>query len=280
MPEPQVPWARAADAGHRLVGKRAYITGAGTSPGGDLLGIGEAIAVLFAAQGATVAIADVSAERAAATLALVRDAGGEGVAVVGDLTHESESLRCVNEAVSALGGLDTVVNNVAVSGAGGSPVDAELARWEEVLAVNLRTTLLTGRHTIPHLQHAGGGSIVNISSIAATRGLGSGAYGASKSAMLGMTRDWAFLHGRDLLRVNCIVVGHVHTPMGSGDELGRRRRMRASLLGTEGDAWDVAWAAVFLASEESRWITGTELVVDAGATVTTGLGLHMLNGDG
>jgi NAD(P)-dependent dehydrogenase (short-subunit alcohol dehydrogenase family) len=128
-----------------------------------LPGIGEAIAVLFARQGVKVAIADVSAERARATLHLVNDVGGDGVVVVGDLSRETDNARCVEEAVNAFGGLDTVVNNVALSGGGGSPADVDLEVWERVIAVNLGATMLTARHTIPHLKLAGGGSIINMS---------------------------------------------------------------------------------------------------------------------
>jgi len=274
------PWWRGVDPGHRLTGKRAFVTGAGTAPGGDLLGIGEAIAVLFASQGAKVAVADVSGERAKATVGLINDAGAEGVAVIGDLSREADNARCVEEAVRALGGLDTVVNNVALSGGGGSPTTVDLEVWERVMAVNVRAAILTARHAIPHLKRAGGGSIINVSSVAATRALGTGAYAASKAAIQALTRDWALIHGRDHIRANCIVVGHAHTPMGTTDEAGRERRRLASLLGTEGVAWDIAWPAVFLASDESRWISGADLPVDAGATATTALGIHMLNRSG
>jgi NAD(P)-dependent dehydrogenase (short-subunit alcohol dehydrogenase family) len=272
------PWWRGADPGRRLAGKRAFVTGAGTAPAGDLLGIGEAIAVLFAAQGASVAVVDVSAERAAATLALVRDVGGDAVATVGDLTTVAENARCIQEAVDAFGGLDVVVNCVALSTGAGSPADVDLETWDRVMAVNLHAAVLTTRHAIPHLRAAGGGSIVNISSIAANRGFGSGAYAASKAALGGLTRDWAYLHGRDHIRVNAILPGHVFTPMGDqgGPQL-RERRRRAGLLPTEGVAWDVAWPAVFLASDESRWITGVELPVDAGTTSTTALGIQLLH---
>jgi NAD(P)-dependent dehydrogenase (short-subunit alcohol dehydrogenase family) len=272
------PWSRAGDAGHRLTGKRAFVTGAGTTPGGDLPGIGDAVAVLFAAQGAKVAIADISAERAEATLRLVEDAGGEGVVTTGDLTLLRDNARCVQEAVDAFGGLDTVVNSAALSSGGGSPVDVDLDTWERVMSLNLYATLLTARHTLPHLIAAGGGAVINISSIAASRGHGGGAYAASKAAMLGLTRDWAYVHGRDGVRVNCILPGHVYTPMGDqgGPEV-REQRRRAGLLPTEGVAWDVAWPAVFLASEESRWITGVELPVDAGTTSSAAYALQLLN---
>jgi NAD(P)-dependent dehydrogenase (short-subunit alcohol dehydrogenase family) len=276
----QQPWWRGDDPGHRLAGKRAFVTGAGTAPGGDLLGVGEAIAILFAAQGAQVAIADISAERAAATLRLVEAVGGEGIVTVGDLTTLADNARCVQEAVDAFGGLDTVVNSAALSSGAGSPVDVDLGTWDHVMAVNLHATFLTARHAIPHLAAAGGGSIINISSIAASHGFGSGAYAASKAAIGGLTRDWAYLHGRDHIRVNGILPGHVFTPMGDqgGAEL-RERRRRAGLLPTEGVAWDIAWPAVFLASDESRWITGVELPVDAGTTSTTALAIQFLDPD-
>jgi NAD(P)-dependent dehydrogenase (short-subunit alcohol dehydrogenase family) len=271
------PWWRAADPGRRLEGKRAFVTGAGTAPGSSPLGIGEAISVLYAAQGAKVAIADISAERAEATAQMIADVGGESVVLVGDLTSESDTARCVSDAAEAFGGLDTVVNSVALPGGSGSPVDADLDTWDLVMGVNLYAAVLTARHAIPHLEAAGGGSIVNISSVAASRGHGSGAYAASKAALGGLTRDWAYLHGRRHIRANCLLVGHVYTPMGNvgGEDL-REIRRQASLLGTEGTAWDVAWAAVFLASEESRWITGVELPVDAGTTSTGPFAHHLL----
>jgi NAD(P)-dependent dehydrogenase (short-subunit alcohol dehydrogenase family) len=275
----EAPWWRGGDPGRRLEGKRAFVTGAGTDPGGELLGIGEAIAVLFAAQGAKVAVADVSSERADATLALIDEVGGEAVATVGDLSTEADSARCVAEAAEAFGGLDTVVNCAAVSPRSGArPAALDLDEWDRVMRVNLHATLLTVRAAIPHLLTAGGGSIVNISSIAAIRGLGSGAYGASKAAMGGLTRDWAYLHGREGIRVNAILPGHVYTPMGDqGGEQFRRIRLRSALLPVEGVAWDVAWPAVFLASDESRWMTALEIPVDGGTTSITPLGGWMVN---
>jgi NAD(P)-dependent dehydrogenase (short-subunit alcohol dehydrogenase family) len=245
------------------------------------MGIGEAIAVLFAAQGAKVTIADISAERADWTHRMVEEVGGEAVTAVGDLTSLTDNARCAQAAVEAFGGLEIVVNNLALSHGGGSPVDVSLEAWDRVMDVNLRAALLTTRHTVPYLKAAGGGSILNISSIAAIRGFGSGAYAASKSALLGLTRDWAYILGRDNIRVNCLVPGHVFTPMGDqgGPEV-RERRRRAGLLPTEGLAWDVAWPAVFLASEESRWLTGVELPVDAGTTSSAALALQILNDRG
>jgi NAD(P)-dependent dehydrogenase (short-subunit alcohol dehydrogenase family) len=270
-------WWRGNDPGRRLGGKRAFVTGAGTTPDGELLGIGEAIAVLFAAQGARVAVADIARERADATLRMIDEAGGDGVVTVGDLTQLEDNERCVAEAVDAFGGLDVVVNCAGLAGGGRSPVDVELDAWAAVMAVNLHAAFLTARHTIPHLQAAGGGSIVNIGSVAATLGSGSGAYAASKAALGALTRDWAYVHGRENIRANCLVVGHVYTPMASRSGHARRDRRRAGLLATEGVAWDVAWPAVFLASDESQWITGVELPVDAGTSSTGALAMSRLN---
>jgi NAD(P)-dependent dehydrogenase (short-subunit alcohol dehydrogenase family) len=271
-------WSRGIDHGRRLLGKRALVSGAGKSPGAELFGIGEAIAILFALQGARVSVVDISRERADATKQLIDELGGDAITAVGDLTDEAENARCVQRTVDAFGGLDTLVNNVALSGGGGSPATLSLDAWDQVMNVNLRAPLLTTRHSVPHLIAAGSGSILNISSIAAIRGFGSGAYAASKSALLGLTRDWAYLFGRDSIRVNCILPGHVFTPMGDqGGEEVRERRRRAGLLPTEGLAWDVAWPAVFLASEESRWVTGVELPVDAGTTSSAAWAIQTLN---
>jgi NAD(P)-dependent dehydrogenase (short-subunit alcohol dehydrogenase family) len=242
------------------------------------MGIGEAIAVLFATQGARVAIADIAPERAEWTRRMIEKGGGECVTAIGDLTDLDENSRCTQTAVDAFGGLDIVVNNLALPHGGGSPVDVSLEVWDQVMDVNMRATLLTTRHSVPHLKSAGGGSIVNISSIAAIRGFGSGAYAASKAALLGLTRDWAYVLGRDNIRVNCILPGHVYTPMGDqgGPDM-REQRRRAGLLPAEGLAWDIAWPAVFLASDESRWITGVELPVDAGTTSSSALAIQILN---
>jgi NAD(P)-dependent dehydrogenase (short-subunit alcohol dehydrogenase family) len=148
-----------------------------------------------------------------------------------------------------------------------------------VMAVDLDAALFTARHTLPHLVDAGGGSVINIASIAAIRSHGSGAYAAAKAALLGLTIDWAYVHGRDGIRVNCILPGHIYAPMGThGGEPIRELRRQSTLLGVEGEAWDIAWPAVFLASDEARWITGVELVVDAGTTTTTPFAMHLLNG--
>jgi len=270
--------ARSPDPGHRLAGRVAIVTGAGSE--GSLLGTGVAIATLFASQGARVGVVDISAERAARTVELI--GGIEGIratsaAIVADITHGQECERAVREVVERFGRLDILVNNAAISGGGGTATTIDEAAWNRVVDLNLNGVMLMCRSAVPHLQAAGGGAIVNMSSIAGMRGMGSGAYAATKGGVIGMTYDLAYAHGRDGIRVNCIAPGHLYTPMGNqgGEEL-RERRRRAGLLGTEGTAWDAAWAALFLASEESRWITGVVIPVDAGTTSSTALGLQNL----
>jgi NAD(P)-dependent dehydrogenase (short-subunit alcohol dehydrogenase family) len=270
------PWERSVHAGRRLDGRVALVTGAGSGEG--VIGIGAAIAVLFATQGAKVGVVDISAERADRTRRQIEDVGGDCMVSVGDLTSPDDSAACVGAVADTFGRLDTLVNSAAIVGPGGSPVHTDLSEWNATIAVNLTAAMLAAKHSIPHLRRAGGGAIINVSSIAATHGFASGPYAASKAALIGLTKDWAFLHGRDGIRVNCILVGHAHTPMGmtGGEEL-RERRRRAGLLGTEATAWDVAWPAAFLASHEARWITAATLPVDAGTTSATAFGVSLLN---
>jgi len=241
------------------------VTGAGCDP--DFIGIGGATAVLFATQGAKVGVVDIVPERAEATRRMIEAAGGEAAVAIGDITSEDDSARCVAEVADTFVLLDILVNNAAIAGATGSPAVMDLDRWNETLDLNLTAAMLAAKYAIPHLRAAGGGVILNISSIAATHGFGAGAYAASKAGLIGLTKDWAYLHGRDGIRVNCLVLGHVYAPMGGsrGDEQREQRRL-AGLLGIEGTAWDVAWPAVFLASDESRWVSGANLTVDGAYT--------------
>jgi NAD(P)-dependent dehydrogenase (short-subunit alcohol dehydrogenase family) len=269
--------ARSADPGRRLEGRVAIVTGAGSA--GPLPGIGVATAVLFASQGARVGIVDISAERAASTEKLIAGVGGTSTTVVADITATTECQRCVHEVVQQFGRLDILVNNAAIAAGGGDTATFDEAGWNRVVALNLTSVMVMSKTVVPHLRAAGGGSIVNMSSIAGMRGMGSGAYAATKAGVIGLTYDLAFALGRDQIRVNCIAPGHLYTPMGNqgGEEL-RQQRRRAGLLGTEGTGWDAAWAALFFASEESRWVTGVVLPVDAGTTASTALAVQRLEG--
>lgn len=257
----------------RLDGRAAIVTGAGCA--GDLPGTGVAIALLFARHGARVAVVDLDPERAENTRRLIDDIGGESMTVTADISKGTDCERAVAEVVAAYGGVDILVNNAAIV-AGGTLFNTSEEDWERVLGVNLSGVVYMTRHAMPHLVESDHASVVNMSSIAGLRGFGNFPYAATKGGVIGLTPDLAYTHGKDGVRVNCITPGHLHTPMGSGggEEL-RELRRTMGLLPDEGDAWDAAWAALFLASDESRWITGVVLPVDAGTTATTGLALSV-----
>jgi NAD(P)-dependent dehydrogenase (short-subunit alcohol dehydrogenase family) len=257
-----------AEGKGRLEGKVAIVTGAGSS--GPGVGNGKATAILFAREGAKVLLVDAFQERAEETLGLIRNEGGEASVFRADMIKASDCAGMVEEAVSRYGRLDILDNNVGISQRG-TVLEVSEEKWDQVMAVNVKTIVLASRYAIPAMKKAGGGSIINISSIAGIRAGGTTPYSASKAAVIGLTFSMAADHGRDGIRVNCIAPGLVYTPMVAPlmDEELRERRKIAAPLGTEGTGWDVAWAAVFLASDESRWITGVVLPVDAGLSVTT-----------
>jgi NAD(P)-dependent dehydrogenase (short-subunit alcohol dehydrogenase family) len=186
----------------------------------------------------------------------------------------------VQAALSDFGKLNVLVNNVGISGPG-SVTDVDEEFWDTVMDVNLKSVMLTSKHAIPQMIEAGGGSIVNLSSIVGLRagsGRPSHPYAASKGGIIGLSNSMAVHYGRNNIRVNCIAPGHVRSPMvarHTSEEMLALRR-RAGPLGTEGTAWDVAWAALFLASDESRWISGVTLPVDAGLLAATPLAMFPL----
>ena len=262
----------------RLAGSVAVVTGGGGE--GEFLGLGATTAILLAAQGAKVGILDFSTARAKHTLELINSVGGEATVVQADVTDPQSCVDGVEQITATYGSLTTLVNNAAIVGNGGQILDGDLAAWRQVIEVNMFGVVHMTRAALPALQNAGNASIVNISSIAGIRATGSSAYGASKGAVQAMTRDLALMHGREGIRVNTILPGHIYSPMGSsGGEDFRQLRRRAGMLGTEGNPWDIAWAVSFFASDESRWITATELAVDAGTTQTIAMTMHRYTTD-
>ena len=259
----------------RLKGKVAIVTGAGSS--GPGIGTGKAISTLFAREGASVLLVDRVAKHAEETLATIRDEGNEASVCAADITNAKSCQAMVETAVERYGGLHILVNNVGIVSKG-TVVDVKEEDWDRVLDVNLKGMMLSSKYAIPEMTSSGGGSIVNISSIDALRSGGIAAiipYSASKGGVISMTTAMAVHHGRDHIRVNCIAPGYLYTPMVAPllTEETRELRRRAAPLGTEGTAWDVAWAALFLASDEARWITGIVLPVDAGLLATTPLSM-------
>jgi NAD(P)-dependent dehydrogenase (short-subunit alcohol dehydrogenase family) len=253
----------------RLEGKVAIVTGAGSRAEG--IGNGRAAAVLFAREGARVLCVDRDVAAAEATVAMIQKEGGEAAAFSADVTRRTDCEGMVAEAERRWSKLDVLDNNVGIGGRG-TVVDVDEAEWDQVMRVNVTGMMLACKAAIPAMVRAGGGAIVNISSISALRPRGLTPYSASKGAVIALSRAMAIDHAAQGIRVNCIAPGPVYTPMvyaaGMSPEL-RDRRRRASPLGIEGTGWDIGHAALFLVSDEARYITGVVLPVDGGVTITS-----------
>ncbi len=258
----------------RLTGKVAIVTGAGSQ--GQGVGIGKAIAAVFAGEGARTCLVDRDAERVAATRDLIAAEGGEAFVTVADVTRAGDCERVVAETVGRYGEVDVLVNNVGTAAGPRRLEDFDEAAWDQVIAVNVKSALLMSKSVLPHLRR--GGSIVNVSSIAGTLAYGTLAYGPSKAAMNSLTAELALIYGPRGIRVNAVAPGHVMTPLAMGllGESARELRRRAGPLAIEGDAWDVALAALFLASDDARFITAVLLPVDGGVTEVGSLAAYEL----
>ena len=250
-----------------LDAKVAIVTGGGAA--GDGIGNGRAAAILLAKAGARVVVVDRAAELAARTVAMIEALGGKAIGCGADVTKPEDCRAMVEAALDRFGRLDLLDNNVGI-GSRGSVVEESQETWRRVMQVNVETMFLVAKHAIPAMIRAGGGAIVNVSSISALRPRGLTAYSASKGAVIALTRAMAVDHGPDGIRVNCVAPGPVYTPMvyqpGMSEEA-RARRRRASILGIEGTGWDVGCAVRFLLSDQARYVTGQTLVVDGGATL-------------
>lgn len=263
--------ARAASKRDNLNGRVAIITGAGTQ-GGDGVGNGAATAILLARKGVKVALVDRDPEQMAITEAIIDEEGGEYLSLQADVTDPDDCQWAVEKTVDKFGGLHILHNNVG----GGAPRDsvenATFGTWEKSIAINLMSTIAMSKYAIPHIRETGGGSIINVSSVTALipKGDGSSApYTTTKSAIMGLTRAMARDHGDDQIRVNSILPGLIWTP-GVARHLSdeREKRKEATPFACEGSPWDIGWTAVFLASERSRFITGTAIPVDGGYMLT------------
>jgi NAD(P)-dependent dehydrogenase (short-subunit alcohol dehydrogenase family) len=262
----------------RLKGKIAMVVGAGSiGPG---WGNGKATAVTFARQGAQVFCVDRNGAAAKQTVEIIASEGGKALAFTADVSRAADVEAMVAACLKAYGRIDVLDNNVGIAEMG-SVVDVTEASWDHVFNVNLKSAFLAMKHVIPVMAKQGGGSIINISSIASIRHLGISyvSYGTSKAAMNQMTRTTAVQFAKDHVRVNAILPGLMKTPMvehsaglaasyAEGDVEAMWRARDAQVpMGHMGDAWDVANAALFLASDESKYVTGLELVVDGGLTL-------------
>ena len=258
----------------RLAGKRAIVCGAGQTPG-DTIGNGRAIATLFAREGAKVLCVDRIAERAELT---ANEIGGEAFAA--DITDWDACKAMVEAAQSRFGGIDILINNVGIGAGGDGPAHvAEEAAFDRILDVNLKGAWLAIRHAIPALR-ASKGCVVNISSLASIAGATMIAYEVSKAAMNRMTVSVASSNAKHGVRCNAILPGFMDTPMAiatvseaRGVDVAKLREQRNAMVplgGKMGDGWDTAYAALFLASDEAKFITGVLLPVDGGMSTRVG----------
>jgi NAD(P)-dependent dehydrogenase (short-subunit alcohol dehydrogenase family) len=251
-----------------LTGKVAIVTGGGAA--GDGIGNGRAACILLARAGAQVLVVDRDLTLAARTVAMITAEGGVAAAASYDVTTSEQCAAMVEDAVTRWGRLDCLDNNVGI-GSKGTVVEETEENWARVMHVNVDTMFLTCKHAIPAMiRTAGGGSIVNISSISALRPRGLTAYSVSKGAVIALTQAMAVDHGPQGIRVNCVFPGPVYTPMVYNrgmTEQARDTRRRASVLGLEGTGWDIGAAVRFLLSDQARFITGQVLGVDGGATL-------------
>mgnify|MGYP003671287163 CR=1 FL=1 len=253
----------------RLLGKVAIIAGAASSMPGT--GIGEATALLFAREGAELLLVNRSEASAKQLCEQITTEGGKCAIFVGDVTIEDDVERMIAAVMRLYGRLDVLFYNAGL-GAPGTVVNVKQDVWDQAMNVNLRGAMLTARHSIPAMIESAGGSIINVSTVGAVLGFkrgdaGFAAYSASKAGLIGLTLSTAADFAADGIRANCLVVGMVNTPtMKKFGEQAREARRLAVPLKTEGTAWDVAWSAVFLASDEARWVTGISLPVDGGQT--------------
>ncbi|MFQ5873537.1 MAG: SDR family NAD(P)-dependent oxidoreductase [Dehalococcoidia bacterium] len=250
----------------RLEGKVAIVTGAGAR--GQVMGNGKATAILFAREGARVLLVDRIEEPVDETAELITSEGGEASVFVADVTGSDQCQNMVDTAASRYGRLDILHNNVGIGGSG-TVVEITEEEWDRVMDVNVKSMMLTSKYAIPKMVKGGGGAIINISSISAIRPRGLTSYSVSKGAVVALTQAMAVDHAKDGIRVNCIMPGPVYSSMVAGrlSEEHREVRRLASPLQAEGTAWDIAWAAVYLASDEARWVTGVILPVDGGVTL-------------
>jgi NAD(P)-dependent dehydrogenase (short-subunit alcohol dehydrogenase family) len=254
----------------RMDGKVAIVTGAGS-------GFGRATAHRFAAEGACVVVADIDDAAGRETVDHIETCGGRALLAVGDVADAEVAARAVDVAVERFGRLTTLVNNAGISqGPPRDTWDADDETWDRVLRANLRTATVCSRAAIPAMVDNGGGSVVNVASIAASVSVGGAAYAASKGGMLSFTRHIARELASRNVRVNCVSPGFMRTPMSSGERLGLGPAEQESRLADmarrvpmrrTGTVDDVANALLFFASDESQYITGQELVVDGGYLV-------------
>lgn len=263
--------------GERLKGKMAVVTGAGSVIPG--MGNGKATAILFAREGARVMLVDYNLKAAEETKRIIDGEGGDCLAFQADVSKASDCQSMVELCIQTFGRVDILHNNVGISHWGGA-VETDEEDWDRVIDVNLKSMFLTCKYVLPYMEKEESGSIINVASVIAIRSgpCPSVAYAASKAGVIALSREVAIQYAAKGIRVNVILPGLMKTPhvefynkdaWAGGDvkEMWKRRDAM-SPTGKQGDAWDVAYAALFLASNEAKYITGTNLLVDGGISGT------------
>jgi len=254
----------------RLRDKVAIVTGSAS-------GFGRTTAARFAEEGARIVVVDVDGDGGAETVALVEGVGSEAALVVADVSTTAGADAAASAAVERFGGIDVLVNNAGIAQQTMRDTwDIDEDLWDRVIAVNLRSVYACTRAAVPHMIRRGGGSVVSVASIAASVCIGGAAYAASKAGILGFTRHISHELARHRVRANCVSPGFMRTPMSTGERAGLAPEEQEARLaefgqrvpmGHVGSTLDIAEAILFLASDESAYVTGQELVVDGGYLV-------------
>jgi NAD(P)-dependent dehydrogenase (short-subunit alcohol dehydrogenase family) len=256
-----------------MEGKKAVVVGAGQIPS-ELVGIGRAIAELFAREGAEVCVVDRVLGRAEDTVKEISAQGGRAHAIAADVASPADCARIIDEARAAMGRIDALVNNVATEEGDGDPLELEVDGWQRIMDVNLRAMWLTSRAVIPFMKEQGGGTIVNTSSAGSRTGGGRlFAYGMSKAGVDALTHKLAFAFAPWGIRCNSVLPAWVatqHSMEGLIQAGVVALARRSNPLGRFGTAWDVAYTVLFLSCNESAHITGQSIPVDGGALSSIG----------
>ena len=262
----------------RLSGKITVVVGAGQTPG-DTIGNGRATAIRFAREGSEVVCVDRDRDSAEETLFMLQEEGGSGMVLEADVTDEEACRAVIADSESRYGRIDVLHNNIGIGrgDSGATKLTAEV--WDAIFEVNVKSIMFLCKHVLPGMRQRGGGVITNISSVAAVCAVGLVAYKSSKAALNAYTHALATANARYGIRANVIMPGLMNTPMAieggiaagaDREDLIARRHARVPLGQQMGSAWDVANAALFLASEEARFITGVNLPVDGGQSAQIG----------
>jgi len=263
----------------RLDGKTAIVVGAGQTPG-ETIGNGRATAIVFAREGARLFLLDRNLDSALETKSMIEGDGGTATAFESDVTREDDCISAVEACRSAYGTIDILHNNVGIAAGDAGPTHLKEENWQRIFDVNLTSVFLMCKHVLPVMREQGSGAIINISSIAAVCSVGMLAYKTSKAGVNALTHSLALGNARYGIRVNAIMPGLMNTPMAieqisqirgiDREVLIQERDAQVPLGAKMGTAWDIAYAALFLASEEAKFITGVVLPVDGGQSARIG----------